>query len=239
MKKKIGELYDKPIVVGNPKDVTKDEILLKNDRGGITLSERKDGELEDITNIPPKYPRCFIWYKAETFYTQVLMWGGSAFHFIEGMGTHIDNMAIMKTNNDGVDENENVCDLDTFLNRNKGKYKEISLKEFMGECPEGDYGFIDIYVNQIPNSDVSNVRTLVNNNTKKRLNYLIKNPNKANLIRVYTLEGDGKYIPIILNSSYYTINKENNCIIFEIEQFSPLGTATQVKISLDAEVVNL
>ena len=34
MKKKVGELYDKPIVVGNPNEVNKDEILLKNDGGG-------------------------------------------------------------------------------------------------------------------------------------------------------------------------------------------------------------
>lgn len=34
MKKKVGELYDKPIVVGNPNDITKNEILLKNDGGG-------------------------------------------------------------------------------------------------------------------------------------------------------------------------------------------------------------
>jgi hypothetical protein len=236
MKTKIGELYNKSVVVGNPNEVTKNEILLKNDVGGITLSERKDGELEDISNTPPTYPRCFIWYKAEEF---DVLFGAHAnsVEINEITSAYIDNLAIIKFNNDGIDQNGNLCDLDTFLNWKKGKYKEISLKEFMGECPEGDYGFIDIYVDQLPNPDISNVRTLVNDNTKKRLNHLSKNPNKANLIRVYLLEGDEKYIPIKLNSSYYTIDKENNCIIFETEELSPVGIGNEIKVSLDAEVV--
>lgn len=237
MKKKVGELYDKPIVVGNPNEVNKDEILLKNNGESISLSERKDGELEDITNTPPKYPRCFIWYKAERFDTLFVAHGGGAMGLMETAGIPLDNLGVIKFNNDGVDQN-GICDLDTFLNLNKGKYKEISLKEFMGECPEGDFGFIDVYVNQIPEPDFSNVRTLVNNNSKKRLNYLSKNSNKANLIRVYTLEGYESYMPVLVNSSYYTIDKENNCIIFEICSTPPLGAATQIKVSLDAEVVN-
>lgn len=238
MKKKVGELYDRPIVIGNPNEVNKDEILLKNEGGGITLSERKNGELEDITNTPPKYPRCFIWYKAEGFDVTFGFHSTNGLMLAEATGTIFDNMGVIKFNNDGVDENGNFCDLDTFLNWNKGKYKEISLKEFMGECPEGDYGFIDVYVGQINESTISKILSLVNNDTKKRLNYLSKNPNKANLIRIYTSNGFEKYIPIIVNSPYYTIDKENNCIIFEIEQIPPLGMATQIKVSLDAEVVN-
>ena len=34
MKKKVGELYDKPIVIGNPNEFTKDEIDLKSLKGG-------------------------------------------------------------------------------------------------------------------------------------------------------------------------------------------------------------
>lgn len=186
-------------------------------------------------NLAPKYPRCFIWYKAEEFDVMFGMHGNSGLMLGEMPGTYIDNLAIIKFNNDGIDQNGNLCDLDTFLNWNKGKYKEISLKEFMGEYPEGDYGFVDIYVNKLPNPDVSNVRTLVNNNTKKRLNYLSKNPNKANLIRVYSFTE--KYVPIILNSPYYTIDKENNCIIFETEGFPPINLGNEIKVSLDAEVV--
>lgn len=40
MKKKIGELYDKPIVIGNPNEFTKDEIPLKtltNSEGGSQM----------------------------------------------------------------------------------------------------------------------------------------------------------------------------------------------------------
>ena len=108
----------------------------------------------------------------------------------------------------------------------------------MGECLEGDYGFIDVYVSFIDNTTTSKIISLVNNNTKKRLNYLSKNPNKANLIRIYTSHDFTEYIPIMANSSHYTIDKENNCIIFEIEPIPPLGMATQIKVSLDAEIVN-
>lgn len=155
----------------------------------------------------------------------------------ETFGIEFDNMAVIKFNYDGVDENGDYCDLDTFLNLNKEKYKEISLKEYMGECPEGDFGLIDIYINQLPNPDVSNIRTLVNDNTKKRLNYLSKNPNKANAIRLYILGSTEKYTPIELNSPYYTIDKENNCIIFEIQEFPPIGVDNEIKVSLDAEVL--
>ena len=119
-------------------------------------------------NLAPKYPRCFIWYKAEAFDIVFGRYGMSMIQISEIVGTDLDNLAIIKFNDDGLDENGEYCDLDTFLTWNKGKYKEISLKEFMGECPEGDFGFIDIYVNKLPNPDVSNVRTLVNNNTKKK-----------------------------------------------------------------------
>lgn len=155
----------------------------------------------------------------------------------ETVGIQYDNTAVIKFNNDGVDENGNVCDLDTFLNWNKGKYKEISLKEFMGECSEGDYGFIDVIVNKI-GGDIDICNFIRNDNTKKRLNYLNKNINKYNLIRLFVLNDIEKYIPFMVNSSCYTINKEDNCIIFEIEPVPPLNNATQIKVSLDAEVVN-
>lgn len=38
MKKKIGELYDKPIVIGNPNEFTKNEIAL-NDLGGGSFDD--------------------------------------------------------------------------------------------------------------------------------------------------------------------------------------------------------
>lgn len=34
MKKKVGELYDKPIVIGNPNEFTKNEIALSDLGGG-------------------------------------------------------------------------------------------------------------------------------------------------------------------------------------------------------------
>lgn len=37
MKKKVGELYDKPIVVGNPNEFTKNEIALSELGGGNLL----------------------------------------------------------------------------------------------------------------------------------------------------------------------------------------------------------
>ena len=41
MKKKVGELYDRPIVIGNPNEVNKDEILLKNEGGGLLFLKEK------------------------------------------------------------------------------------------------------------------------------------------------------------------------------------------------------
>ena len=35
MKKKVGELYDKPIVIGNPNEFTKNEIAL-SELGGVS-----------------------------------------------------------------------------------------------------------------------------------------------------------------------------------------------------------
>lgn len=235
MRKQKAKIYKgKRVVMGDKNLVTKNEIHVND----IPRNEGHiDGELEDITNTPPKYPRCFIWYKAENFDTIFGYHSGSGAYIGESGGAYLDNMGIIKFNDDGVDENGKICDLDTFLNWNKGKYKEISFKEFMGECPEGDYGFIDIYVNKFPDPDVSNIRTLVNNNTKKRLIYLSKNLNKANLIRLYLLEGDKKYVPVAINSPYYTIDKENNCIIFEIENAPAADSVTQIKVSLGAEVV--
>lgn len=47
--KKIGELKGKPIIEGNPNEVKNNQIHIKTDgEGGITLSERKNGNLETI-----------------------------------------------------------------------------------------------------------------------------------------------------------------------------------------------
>lgn len=125
-----------------------------------------------------------------------------------------------------------IATIDNFLNRHKGKYKEISLKEFMGECPEGDFGIITISQHFNPNE----VYTLLNDEfSKKRINYLKNNTqNKYNIIRIAPVD-DGYYL---VNSNYCTLDKENNCIIFEIRPTPPLNMATQIKISLNAEVVN-
>lgn len=43
MKQKVGELYDKPIVIGNPNEFTKDEIPLKDLlEGKIKLEDIKE-----------------------------------------------------------------------------------------------------------------------------------------------------------------------------------------------------
>ena len=39
MKKKVGELYDKPIVIGNPNEFTKNEIALSELGGGLLMME--------------------------------------------------------------------------------------------------------------------------------------------------------------------------------------------------------
>lgn len=47
--RKIGELKGKPIVEGNPNEVKNNQIHAKTEGGGITLSERKNGNLETIS----------------------------------------------------------------------------------------------------------------------------------------------------------------------------------------------
>lgn len=47
--KRIGNLKGKPIVEGNPNEIKNNQIHYKEAGGGITLSERKNGNLENIT----------------------------------------------------------------------------------------------------------------------------------------------------------------------------------------------
>jgi hypothetical protein len=47
--RKIGELKGKPIVEGNPNEIKNNQIHIKTEGGGITLSERKNGNLETIS----------------------------------------------------------------------------------------------------------------------------------------------------------------------------------------------
>lgn len=200
--------------------------------GGITLSERKDGELEDITNTPPKYPRCFIWYDAnvgEYFPPYNVFDNTGAFMYGEGSIGMDNNILLFPTK---YYRNDGVATIDAFLNRQKGKYKEISLKEFMGECPEGDFGTITI--SQYFNSN--EVYTLLDDEfSKRRINYLKNNiQNKYNTIRIAVEE----YGYCTLFTPSCILDKENNCIIFEIQPIPPLGMTTQVRVSLDAEVIN-
>ena len=191
-------------------------------------------------NLAPKYPRCFIWYDlgnegdiGESFPQHYYTIGGEMFSIHSNA---IISNIILFENKYIIDYNNNI-DLDSFLNRHKGKYKEISLKEYMGECPEGDYGIIRIPMHCDPNGQV--IYTLVEDElSKKRINYLKSNvENKYNKIRLYGIEGeDSNYYYI--NTKSYIIDKENNCIIFETDPIPPLGMATQIKVSLDAEVVN-
>lgn len=209
------------------------------DRYLISKEEKKDITREIVNleaNLAPKYPRCFIWYDKGNdgdvgeFSPQHSFIGGfGVFESTEGTITMDANTILFPTKyyKDG-----GIKTLDSFLNRQKGKYKEISLKEFMGECPEGDFGIITI--SQYFKSN--EVYTLLDDEfSKRRINYLKNNiQNKYNIIRIAVAE-DSYYL---VHSASCTLDKENNCIIFEINQLPPLGMATQIKVSLDAEVVN-
>lgn len=209
----------------------------------ISKEEKKDITREIVNleaNLAPKYPRCFIWYDlgndgniGEPFPLHYVINGHS--NAIESQDIITSNV-IMFTNK-FINFFEDVINIDSFLNRHKGKYKEISLKEYMGECPEGDFGIIKIPLYCDPHGQV--IYTLVEDEfSKKRINYLKNNvENKYNTIRLYGVNGviDGyRYV----NAKSYTIDKENNCIIFEIEAIPPFNMITQVKVSLDAKVVN-
>lgn len=186
-------------------------------------------------NLAPKYPRCFIWYDkgndgdvGEFFPPHNFIGAYGALECIEGVTTLNANTILFPAK---YYKDNGTKTLDGFLNRQKGKYKEISLKEFMGEYPEGDFGTISIpqYFNS------NEVYTLLDDEfSKRRINYLKNNiQNKYNNIRI-AVEED-YYIVI---SPSCILDKENNCIIFEINPIPPLNMATQIKVSLDAEVIN-
>jgi hypothetical protein len=62
MKKKVGELYDKPIVIGNPNEFTKNEIPL-NDLGGDSFDDGMEYYLVlDSVNTSGRYgfPMCSV-----------------------------------------------------------------------------------------------------------------------------------------------------------------------------------
>lgn len=209
------------------------------DRYIISKEEKKDIAEEIVNleaNLAPKYPRCFIWYDlgndgdvGEYFPPYNFFSELGSLEFAEGVIQIGVNTIVFFTkyyNDSGIKT------LDSFLNRHKEKYKEISLKEFMGECPEGDFGIITI--SQYFKSN--EVYTLLDDEfSKRRINYLKNNiQNKYNIIRIAVAE-DSYYL---VHSASCTLDKENNCIIFEINQLPPLDMATQIKVSLDAEVIN-
>lgn len=177
MKKKVGELYDRPIVIGNPNEVNKDEILLKNNGGGITLSERKDGELENITSSFS--PRCFI---LDT--NDIVCSPG----FIELAFGHINLAQYSNTNNvimfpdpnDCLDNNENFCDVDTWVSVNKEHIvAEISYEEFLGNKVDGYFSKIRLIDPGNTNDSMVESPYFLDDFSKRRLNYLLNNPDKA------------------------------------------------------------
>ena len=126
-------------------------------------------------NLAPKYPRCFIWYDSgndgdvgEYFPPYNFIGSNGLFEITDGtidIGVNVIAFSTKYYNYNGIKT------LDGFLNRQKGKYKEISLKEFMGECPEGDFGTINI--SQYFKSN--EVYTLLDDEfSKRRINYLKK-----------------------------------------------------------------
>ena len=192
-------------------------------------------------NLAPKYPRCFIWYDkgndgdiGEVFPSHCSINYNSM--FTPNYDRVTGNIIMFESNY--VDSSIGSIDINLFLDKHKGKYKEISLKEYMGECPEGDFGIIKIPMRCDPNGQV--IYTLVEDEfSKKRIKYLKNNiENKYNAIRLYEVEGDINNHHYYANTKSYTIDKENNCIIFEIDTIPPFNMVTQVKVSLNAEVIN-
>lgn len=217
MKKKVGELYDKPIVIGNPNEVNKDEILLKNTGGGITLSERKDGELENITSSFS--PRCFI---LDT--NDIVCSSG----FIELAFGHINLAQYSNTNNvimfpdpnDCIDRDENFCDVDTWVSVNKEHIvAEISYEEFLGNKVDGYFSKIRLIHPGNTNDSMVESPYFLDDFSKQRLNYLLNNPDKAkyNFISLATRSEQrpdyacikyvlpyGEYIRIGINKTPFT-----------------------------------
>lgn len=243
MKKKVGELYDKPIVVGNPNEVNKDEILLKNSGGGITLSERKDGELETITNEPPKEFRYIICYKETEIYNYLkyLVFIPSADTYLEYEGiitpkTEYSSSFIISNQKDSMvyDNNDNPLSIDEMIKTEteKGNIKEISQKEFFGYNPYGVY--YRLKLEDFIEGDEEIIYNKVNNyNDIKRIKYLKDNIDKAKYNHVGFSYENRTWFYTIVNNAYI----ENNYIVFETEKIPPF-MVSKIKVSLDAEVVN-
>lgn len=235
MKTKVGELYNKPIVIGNPNEVNKDEILLKNDVGGITLSERKDGELKDITNITP---RCFILNKREVVCSQAIIQQG--YNNVEGaLYANQYYIVMFGDSNSMLDKDENFCNIDTWIEINKENiHKEISYEDFLGNKVDGYFSKIRLdHPGFISDIEVES-SYFIDSFSKQRINYLKNNLEKAkyNLIALTSINTEAYDYAYITDATIVTENNKEY-IIFNIEPIPPYGETKRIKINLNAEVV--
>lgn len=246
MKKKIGEIYNKPIVVGNPNEVNKDEILLKNDIGGISLSERKDGELKNITNTSSSTaslsPRCFILDNEDMPVAE----GVVSYSYGICKGSELipyGNVIMIADTNDPYScwdkNNDEPCDIETWISINKEHIvAEISYEEFLGNKVDGYFSKIRlVHPGSTENSTVESPYFL-DDFSKQRINYLKNNPNKAtyNFISLtYPNEIKPQYAQIIDFFTLMSDGKEYAQI--DIESMPLFGNVTTIRIALDAEVL--
>ena len=194
-------------------------------------------------NLAPKYPRCFI---SEFDSGDDLVLGNVLITC--NLGIKLGETATFLKNdiififNDYAIVNDEITTLDVFLNKYKGKYKEISLKEFMGETsnPNRDLFIINLYSESYINSDNFVFTKTKDFASVKNINTISKNLNKHCLLSFSFKEDTGSMLaPYYICVTSYILNEENNCIEFNLKDtMPPLNMATKIKVSLDAEVVN-
>jgi hypothetical protein len=242
MKKKVGELYDKPIVIGNHNDITKDEILLKNNGGGITLSERKDGELKNITNTSSFSPRCFILDTADLLIAEgVISYSYGTCKGSEGVGN--SNVIMIADPSDPYgcwDNNNDPCDIETWISINKEHIvAEISYEEFLGNKVDGYFSKIRLVDPGNTESSETESPYFLDDFSKQRINYLKDNPNKAKY-NFISITAPSKIKPAYAQiTNFFTFaggdNKEYARI--EIESIPPFGNIRSIIIPFNAEVL--
>ena len=151
------------------------------DRYIIDKKEKKE-VLKEIVNLGQNNtitPRCFI---LDT--NNIVCSPG----FIELAFGHVNPAQYSNTNNvimfidpnDCIDNNENICDVDTWVSVNKEHIvAEISYKEFLGNKVDGYFSKIRLIHPGSTDNYIVESPYFLDDFSKQRINYLFNNPDKA------------------------------------------------------------
>lgn len=142
MKKKVGELYDKPIVIGNPNEFTKNEIALSDLEGDSFDNGTEYYEVLDNTifsNFTTEDVEAMIYSHGHRFVSSSIRLSDGTFEFQGKSFLDSDCIAFETTNKYGFDIRdggtkkqlleEALNKIDASLN-DTSKFKRITAKEY-------------------------------------------------------------------------------------------------------------